>query len=296
MADTEREPNDAHDPNNAQDPNNAHEQGGRSFAWGITTSKARYDRGLGLSDLARALAEELRVPFFPRGGRSLDALMEQEWLDALAVEERDELVVHWRDGQQLRFHPGMAVPRIKCLKDGQEELLSRSAGLRAGDRVLDCTMGLASDAILMAYAVGDAGRVTAIEISPLVYAVTSYGLRRWPADSWRLREAMARVTPVFGDYHDFLAAQPDNSFDVVFFDPMFERPVLHSVNMAPLRRAADHAPLTEEALAEALRVARRQVVVKHRAGTLQSLHFDEISGGRYSPLAYGLLRKGNGTS
>ncbi len=259
-------------------------------AWGITTSKARDARGLGLSGAARALAEELGIPFLPRAGRSLDAVMEAAELEQLLVEERDGLVLYWRDGEALRFHPGMAVPRIRCIKEGRDERLSSVAGLCAGDRVLDCTMGLASDAILMAYAVGDAGCVTAIERSAPIYAVTSYGLRHWQTDSWRLRAAMARVFPRFGDSRDYLRAQPSGSFDVVYFDPMFERPVLHSVNLAPLRRAADYAPLTEETLREARRVARRTVVVKHRAGTLRSLHFDEIAGGRYSPLAYGLLR------
>jgi hypothetical protein len=70
---------------------------------------------------------------------------------------------------------------------------------------------------------------------------------------------------------------------------MFERPIMESSGIAPLRREADYAPLTQETLEYAKRAAKRRVVVKHRAGTLQHLEFDEILGGRYSAIAYGVL-------
>jgi hypothetical protein len=59
-----------------------------------------------------------------------------------------------------------------------------------------------------------------------------------------------------------LRAQADASFDVVFFDPMFDKPALYEENFALVRRHADPSALTETMLREARRVARRWVVVK----------------------------------
>jgi len=45
--------------------------------------------------------------------------------------------------------------------------------------------------------------------------------------------------------------QPDGAFDVVLFDPMFERQRKSSVAFETLRRHADYAPLTRETVMEA---------------------------------------------
>ena len=78
-------------------------------------------------------------------------------------------------------------------------------------------------------------------------------------------------------------------YDVIYFDPMFERPIMESSGIASLRKAADYAPLTQEILELAGTLCRKRVVVKHREGTLKHLHFDKIEGGKYSTLSYGIL-------
>ncbi|MEH7809800.1 hypothetical protein V7422_18025, partial [Bacillus safensis] len=54
----------------------------------------------------------------------------------------------------------------------------------------------------------------------------------------------------------------DESFDVVYFDPMFEETIQESASIAPLRHAAEHHFDHETAVQEALRVARKRVVLK----------------------------------
>ena len=258
-------------------------------SWAITTSKARGKHGIGLTGDAQALADELHIPVIDRNNKGIPKLMELYQLDCILVEEEDELIAHWNDGAHLTFHPGMAVPRIKQMKDGELEMLVQVAGIRPGDEILDCTLGMGSDAIVMAFAAGDQGHITSLESSPLIYAITTYGLKHWPTGSWRMKEAMARITTVNSKYEPYLANLAENTCDIVYLDPMFERPIMESSGIAPLRREADYAPLTQETLEYAKRAAKRRVVVKHRAGTLQHLQFDEILGGRYSAIAYGVL-------
>lgn len=270
--------------------------------WAITTSKARGKHGLGLSETAQDLADTLAIPVIARDNKGIGKLMTQYQLDVLLVEEEDTLTAHWADGQTLAYHPGMSVPRIRHLKDGEPELLVEVLGIQPGDTVLDCTMGMASDAVTISFALGAEGSVTALESSAVIYAVTAYGLKcwNWHQESKTMRQAMERVKPVHCDYTDYLhqlceqaAWQQEKPYDVIYFDPMFERPILESSGIVPLRRDANYAPLMQETLDLARRLCRKRIVVKHRGGTLKHLQFDRIAGGKYSPLAYGILEAKN---
>ena len=257
--------------------------------WAITTSKARGKMGLSLNDTARSLSSELQIPFLERMNRSIPWLMHRYGLDCLLVEENGELLAHWSDGETLRFHPGMAIHRIKQLKDGKVEMLTNIMELQPGAQILDCTMGMANDAVVLSFATGADGVVTALESSPLIYAVTSYGLQHWPTNSQPMKQAMKRIQTICCDYRAYLQNLAPDCYDFLYFDPMFERPVLQSAGIAPLRRSANYAPLTQEILTLAKKIARQKVVVRHRVGTLRSLQFDSIMGGKYSSLAYGIL-------
>ncbi len=269
-----------------------------TLKWAITTSKARGKHGIGISEDATELSNALGIPIIPRVNKGIGKLIAQYGLDVLLVEEEDCLTAHWPDGETLTYHPGMSVPRIKHMKDGAPEMLINVLGIHPGDQVLDCTMGMASDAVTISYALGEAGTITALESSPVIYAVTTYGLKHWNwvNESKPMRQAMERIVPVctgYEAYLNLLAIHADElqqkPFDVIYFDPMFERPISESSGIAPLRRVADYAPLTQEILELARSVCRNRVVVKHREGTLRHLMFDELLGGKYSNLAYGVL-------
>ncbi|MBQ1913638.1 MAG: protein-L-IsoD(D-D) O-methyltransferase, partial [Selenomonadaceae bacterium] len=89
---------------------------------------------------------------------------------------------------------------------------------------------------------------------------------------------------------DFLREQPDKSFDVVYFDPMFRHPLMESENLNPLRAVADHRPVSLEAISEAKRVARHRVVLKENSRSLEfaRLGFTKMAGGQYSKIRYGV--------
>ena len=260
--------------------------------WAITTSKARGKHGLGLSEDAETLAMELNIPILLRDNKGIGKLMQQHELDVLLIEEDDCLTAHWLDGQSLTYHPGMSVPRIKHIKDGEQEMLATVMDLSLGNAVLDCTMGMASDAVTVSFLVGEFGSVTALESSEVIYAITRYGLRHWHTDSVPMRQAMKRVQPMHVNYEQYLndlAKTDSKAFDIIYFDPMFERPIMESSGIAPLRKEADYAPLTQEILELARTLCKKRVVVKHRVGTLNHLEFDARLGGKYSNLAYGVL-------
>jgi 16S rRNA (guanine1516-N2)-methyltransferase len=218
----------------------------------VTTSK---DADAALEARARDTAQRLGVPFQPRAALRLEAVLKTGVAAVLIVEREG---VSLRDFQgQARWSPGLARLRIKTLQRGEGDTLVRVAGLRPGQSVLDCTLGLGQDALVAAYAVGPTGRVVGLEKSLPLYALVSEGLR-----TYRRPEGACEVEPLAADAAHWLGMLPDDAFDCVLFDPMFGRPAASQPGFALLRRHAEHGGLTAPMLAEALRVARRVVVVK----------------------------------
>lgn len=249
---------------------------------------------------ARHYARALHTPFVERGGLSFPAVLNTAAQTA-GQEFGGALVVHWptlsiwTPTGILQYHPGMALHRVASLRRGAPDTMVDAMQLHRGDRVLDCTAGLASDAVVAAYAVGAEGKVIGLESVAAVALLLKVGLARYPGQGPELTAAMRRVHVRHADYHQALAQYPAASFDVVYFDPMFTAPVQESSGIAPLRPLADHAPLSASALQEACRVARRCVVVKERRdGPLATvLPWDRIHGGRKSRIAY-LIRNAAG--
>ena len=171
-------------------------------------------------------------------------------------------------GQVARFSAGMAMLRLKRLALQRPGLprgnnigdpLADAVELRAGDEILDCTLGLAADALVLASV---AARVVGLEASPALAAFAAAGL---PALAEPAGAAGRRIEVRCADHRAFLAAAAPRSFDVVFFDPMFRHARPAAGAFDGLRALADVRPLDAATLALARRVARRSVVVKDGA-------------------------------
>lgn len=256
--------------------------------WIVTSSR---DCPVSRDELA-VLAREAGAVAVPRDGRPLAGVLADYGATFALVMQKHGLVAS--DGrEEVFFHPGMAQVRIKRMAAGETDRMVEAMGLRPGMKVLDCTLGLGSDAITAAWAVGPLGRVTGLEaVRPLALLVRR-GLFRY-CGAGRLSGAMSRVDVLAADHRGILPRLPDDSYDVVYFDPMFRRPLYHSAGIAPLRRLAQGAPLESESVEEAVRVARRRVVLKERR---ESPEFDRLGfmvteGGRYSPVAFGVREAG----
>ena len=151
----------------------------------------------------------------------------------------------------LSWHPGMALRRLRYSSDA----LTRVMDLRAGEVVLDGTLGMGHDALVLA---ANGALVIALEQRPEIIFFTLAGI-------WRFSKTLSRrIHGRVADHTDYLAAQLPNSVDHVYLDPMFPKQLAGpSSTWASLRALVppDHR-LDASTLANALRVARRRVVLK----------------------------------
>jgi 16S rRNA (guanine1516-N2)-methyltransferase len=101
---------------------------------------------------------------------------------------------------------------------------------------------------------------------------------------------MKRIKVHADDHTQFLSRQPDKSFDIVYFDPMFRVKVEASTGIHILHALADPHPLSESAVREAVRVAKKRVILKERyhSNEFQRLGFQKVGGGATS-IAYGFI-------
>lgn len=227
---------------------------GSRWPLAVTTSE-RYAPEL--AERAQRAAAEVGVPYLERTPKRSLAAMLADTADALIVMEAHAVSLVDAQGS-LRFSPGLAHLRVKQLDAGvEEDMLLRISELREGERVLDCTLGLGADAQVAARLVGPLGALTALEKSPALYLLARHGL-----ETLTPHPRACPLQVVNADASEYLRTLPTGAFDVVLFDPMFERQRKSSVAFETLRRHADYAPLTRETLTEAQRVARRVVVLK----------------------------------
>ncbi|MCL5935602.1 MAG: class I SAM-dependent methyltransferase [Bacillota bacterium] len=245
-----------------------------------------------LEERALELSRQLGVPYLKREKKSLAALREQGQADAILLvrQDKDSLVVN---GNELFFHPGLAKLRIKEIQAGKTDQMIDAMNLRKGDSLLDCTLGLAADAIVASFVTGPGGTVIGLEDAAPVAEIVGRGLKSYTGEKPELLDAMRRIQVVHSDHLTYLKSMPSGSFDVVYFDPMFRVPREKSSSLSPLRPLANNSPLTEEAVAEALRVAKKRVIMKENRASkeFQRLNFHTVQGGRYSPVAYGIIEK-----
>lgn len=214
---------------------------------------------------------------------------------------RTRTSVLWQ-GEELFFHPSMALLRMLGVLRGEKDRFLQAVALSRGDHCIDATMGLAADTLMAAWQVGEHGRVRALEASPVIAALTKEGLKElahaapyqgqsWKAEAWRqLSQAAGRIDIHLCDHLDYLRRQNSASVDLVYFDPMFRHTRNQSTALRPLKAWICQAALSEEVVKEACRTARR-VVMKERKGSREfaRLGFAEEPGGRYSPVAFGVI-------
>ncbi len=242
--------------------------------------------------LGRQAASLLNLVYVDRQRLSLEKLREKYGCENILVIKNDQLTLYTQMGEYF-FHPSMSVPRIKAIKQGKTDHMVEAMQLQPGDTVLDCTLGLGADAIVAAFVSGPAGRVTGLESSPEIAYIVSKGLIGYSDNRPLLKEAMSRINVINDNYNSYLAKQQDNSFDIVYFDPMFRFPRHKSSSMEPLREVVNPAPIELAAINHAVRVARKLVVLKENwfSEEFERLGFKKISGGRYSPIAFGIIDK-----
>lgn len=259
----------------------------------VTTS---YEPSPQQLDRGRRLADFTGGTFVPRRRLTLPGMRAKYGspggeAPAILVATERELKYYAPDGTELFFHPSTASIRAKRLLRGEDDWMLSVAGVEPGDRVIDCTAGLGSDAIMFALAAGPQGAVTALESEPAVALLLREGLATYTSGIAALDAAMRRIETRCVDHLAYLREQPDNSADIVYFDPMFRRPIGASSSISPLRVLANDDALSPEAVAEAARVARKRVVLKEQrdSGEFARLGFVKNARGGTTKIAYGVM-------
>ena len=109
---------------------------------------------------------------------------------------------------------------------------------------------------------GQSGQVVALEANRFIAFLVAHGLSTWEDGEESIIQAMRRVEVRQVHHYEALKQLADHSFDVVYFDPMFEERILESDGIRTLTQLAVPLPLSEKIIQEAKRVARKRVVLK----------------------------------
>jgi len=241
---------------------------------------------------AKNLALELGMAYYPRKKKSIKFLSEHVSSQIFVVNNHRGLS-YYEQGEEVFFHPNMAILRIKQLSDGQKDSLVTACKLEAGMTLLDGTLGLASDSLVASFVVGNRGHVVSIEKSFPLYVVVKEGLNYYGSQNPLWEPLIGRLNIKNADNLDYLRSCASHSYDIVYFDFMFNRPVEGSTGIQVISSLAMRDVLTEEHVVEALRVAKQRVVVKSSYGNdiLESLGFKIEKANRKRHFCYAVIEK-----
>jgi len=233
--------------------------------------------------------QETKLEFIPRRRKSLEFLAEDNKAQGVIVWHEEGPILHM-EGEKFFFHPSMAKNRLSAYRKRHiEDTLVKACDLHRSDSFLDCTLGMGADSIVASYFTD--GRVSGLESSYPVAIIVKWGMKTYQTKISWLMEPIKKIDVCCVNHYEFLKSQPDNSYDIVYFDPMFRHPMLKSQSLAPLRLIADHNPLTRETIAEACRVARKRVVMKEKfmSNEMQKLGFAKFAGSINNKISYGYI-------
>ncbi|MEK3768526.1 class I SAM-dependent methyltransferase [Paenibacillus sp. FSL R5-0887] len=257
----------------------------------ITTG---YSPIMEIVERAQSLAERTGCSYAPREKLSITRMVEHYGDEDILILSQDAVRLHRLGMEPMEFHPSMGFVRAKRILKGEIEPMLVAARMLPGDSVLDCTAGLGADSLLFAVHGGESSEVTALESSLPLYALLSEGMSHYTSGQVKVNEALRRVNVVHSEHLVYLRSQPDRSVDIVYFDPMFRVPLTGSASISPLRQFANRAALSTESVAEAVRVARKTVLLKEKAlsGEFERLGFTELLRSN-SKTSYGVIHIDN---
>lgn len=247
----------------------------------ITTS---YEPDNNLINQTHAVAKEIGAVYIARNKKSLATLMSEKNTDELIVVDKERVNYYNKASEQpFFFHPSIALLRINRIKQGDNDLMVQITNLEPGDSFLDCTLGMATDSLVASYIVGSTGRVVGLESQPIIAALVRNGLNRgWPSDV-DIDNAMKRIAVESINHYEYLKGLPDNSYDIIYFDPMFRSGITKSAPFNPIRGLANHSSITEETIKEAKRVAKRKILLKE---SIKSNEFERLGFKPYTRSAF----------
>lgn len=241
-----------------------------------------------LENKAIKLAQFLHSEYIPR--KDIVNLNNQRYIYLVVTKEG--LVCHHYK-QKLFYHPSMAMLRLKRIHKGEEDILTSLCEDIKGLKILDCTLGFGSDSLVFSYLVGINGQVTALEKSPLIYSIVNDGFKGNYSKWIDINLYTGNVNVINEDYVTYLKKCPNKSFDIVYFDPMFDKPIEQSIHLDPLRFFAEEKPLDIESINQAIKVATKKVIIKnHKGFDFSKLGITKVFTKNASKVQYGVIEVG----
>ncbi|MFE8702130.1 class I SAM-dependent methyltransferase [Cytobacillus sp. FJAT-54145] len=241
---------------------------------------------------ANEIAQQLQIEYVHRRKRSIPTL-QQLRSDSCIVVGKERLELYPLGfNEPFFFHPNSAMFRIKRLQAGEHDPFIEATNLSLGKEFLDCTLGLASDSIVASFVIGSRGTVVGVEGNEYLSYLVKVGLKQWDSGISAMNEAMNRIQVEHGNSLNMLKTMKDNSFDCVYFDPMFEENIVESDGIKGLTNLALYEEITEEYINEALRVARERIVLKDhfRSNRFEKFSFKVLKR-KTAKFHFGILKK-----
>ncbi len=228
---------------------------------------------------AKEISQKLNLPYIKRGKLTINQLFEkakklfkQEKIRILLVENQNLKLVT-PSKQELYFHPGLLKIRFlnilkkeKSNTNSNDDLFYQVLDLKPEDLVLDCNLGLCQDALLCIYKTRNI--LVGLEIDKVIALVIRDGLKKYNfTGKMKIFNTLKNyIYTICIDNKTYLQMARDNSFDVVYFSPMFINPKWICSQMMPLREIAIKSFPDKVTLENAKRVAKKRVVIKINKG------------------------------
>ena len=217
-----------------------------------------------LNTKAQNLANELNLKYIIRNKKTIKQLLEDAqgvlvvYKNKLSYFENDSEFFFHLDTTALKIKNSDNEPLVEIIKEEKQN-------------ILDCTMGLAGDSILLSYYKHN---VTSLEKNNIIYLITTNGLENYISSNDEINNAMRKIKTNNIDCLDYLKKCPNDNYDIIYFDPMFSHNISESNNLEGILPLADTTFPYEEFIKEAKRVARKKIIVK--------AHFKDIIFEKYN--------------
>ncbi|MDU7879001.1 MAG: protein-L-IsoD(D-D) O-methyltransferase, partial [Veillonella sp.] len=136
-------------------------------------------------------------------------------------------------------------------------------------------------------------KIKGLEGSLPIWLATSYGLTHYSHNVKSVTDALRRIEVSYDTFENYVPNLPDESVDIIYFDPMFEVPVEDSPQFKPLRGHTVESHIDDKIMEEAMRVASCGVIIKERpfSSVFQKYPPHKWVGGKYSRIGYGVYMK-----
>ena len=254
----------------------------------ITTS---LDEAEALVQRAKDLAIKLDIPYYARHKKTIHWLQTHVDSELFVVNKSRGLSYYHENDAEVFYHPNMASLRIKQLQNQQLDGFITACQLKEGMTFLDCTLGLASDALVALYQVGKTGQVIGVEKSFPLSVIVKEGLTQYLEKELTLAPLQSNLTLINDDNLTYLKTLPDNSVDVIYFDFMFEKTVESSAGIGVIKPLVAYDQLTKEHVEQAKRVARNRIVVKssHKNAMVEALGFEVSKQNKKRHFMFGVI-------